>query len=86
MIKKNPSIKNPETYRALRRKGESKEKSARISNAQVSNNTDVDHSGYKALPYTERSKKVLYKQAQELGIAGRSKMSKAELITAIKHH
>jgi plasmid stabilization system protein ParE len=34
----------------------------------------------------DRSKQELYNRAQELDIAGRSKMSKAELVAAIRAH
>ncbi len=33
--KPGPSVKNPDTYEALREKGMSKERSAKISNAQA---------------------------------------------------
>jgi hypothetical protein len=69
------SIKNQDQYEALRDKGMSKEKAARIANA------NVDHD---SRPYEERTKDELYEQAQELYIDGRSEMSKEELIEALR--
>jgi len=69
-------IKNEDQYEALREKGMSKEKAARIANA------DVDHD---SRPYEDRSRTELYELAKELDIAGRSKMDKSELIKAIKN-
>lgn len=37
-------------------------------------------------PLEERSKQELYNRAREMGIRGRSKMSKSELATAIRQH
>ena len=76
-----PSIKDDETYQALREDGASKEKAARIANAQADD--DVDHDGRRL---EDRTKDELYEQAQEIGIDGRSDMSKEELIEAIRSH
>lgn len=38
--KTGPSVKNPDTYEALREKGMSKERAARISNAQKNKGQD----------------------------------------------
>jgi hypothetical protein len=71
------SIKDNEQYEALRDKGMSKEKAARIAN---SDNTDQD-----SRPYEERSKEELYDKAKEIGIEGRSEMDKDELIKALRN-
>ena len=76
-----PSIKNEDQYEALRDKGYSKEKSARIANSPNSGKK-----GGKAEPYEERTKKELYKQAKNIGIDGRSKMDKAALIHALRNN
>lgn len=78
---KLPSIKNEDQYEALRDKGYSKEKAARIANTE-----DAGKKGGKAKPYEERTKKELYEQAQDIGIEGRSKMNKEELIEALRNH
>ncbi|MBU2948867.1 DUF7218 family protein [Zobellia uliginosa] len=76
-----PSIKNEDQYEALREKGYSKEKSARIANSPNSGKK-----GGKAQPYEERTKEELYDQAKNVGIEGRSKMDKAELIHALRNN
>lgn len=78
---KNSKIKNEDQYEALRREGASKEKAARIANTP-----DAGKKGGKASDYDERTKEDLYKKAKEIGIAGRSKMSKQELINALRNH
>jgi len=75
------SIKNEDQYEALRDKGYSKEKSARIANTP---NSGVK--GGNAEKYEERTKEELYKKAKEVGIKGRSKMNKKELITALRNN
>lgn len=79
MKDKRPTIKNEEQYEALRDKGMSKQKAARIANTE-----DSGVKGGKAKPYEERTKDDLYEQAKKVGIAGRSKMNKKELITALR--
>ncbi|SFZ92339.1 Rho termination factor, N-terminal domain [Flaviramulus basaltis] len=76
-----PSIKNDEQYEALRDKGYSKQKAARIANTP-----DSGKKGGKAKPYEKRTKANLYEQAKEIGIKGRSKMTKSELIYALRNN
>ena len=75
------SIKNDEQYEALRDQGMSKEKAARIANTK-----NAGKKGGKAVPYEERTKEELYEQAKDIGIDGRSKMNKQELIDALRSH
>jgi hypothetical protein len=75
------AIKDDEQYEALRDEGMSKEKAARIANTKNSGKK-----GGKAGKYEERSKEELYDKAKEVGIEGRSKMSKEELIDALRNH
>ena len=77
----NPRIKNEEQYEALRDKGYSKEKSARIANTP-----DSGKKGGKAKPYEQWTKEELYDRAKNVGISGRSKMKKKELITALRNN
>jgi hypothetical protein len=80
-------IKDEKTYRALRREGSSEEKSARIANAAAaSSRTKVGARGGKRPSYDDWSKDDLMKRARELGIRGRSNMSKAKLINALRNH
>lgn len=74
-------IKNEALYEKLRDEGNSKEKSARIANAQA--NGSIDHRGGKL---ESRSRDELYDEAKEIGIEGRSKMDKDELVDAIRDH
>lgn len=77
------SIKDDERYEALRDQGYSKEKAARIANS------DAHETGIKgghASKYEDRTKDELYRKAKEVGIEGRSKMDKQELINALRNH
>ncbi|WP_108482619.1 DUF7218 family protein [Oceaniglobus ichthyenteri] len=80
------SIKDNETYEALREDGASKEKAARIANAQASSDQHPSEKGGKAKPYEDWTKDELYDRAQEIGIEGRSDMDKAALIKALRNH
>lgn len=80
-------IKDEKTYRALRREGNSEEKSARIANAAAgSSRKQVGRKGGKSPSYADWSKEDLVKRARELGVKGRSSMTKAQLINALRHH
>lgn len=80
------SIKDDETYERLREKGASKEKAARIANAQASGRKNPGKKGGKQPPYEEWTKDELYERAAELDIDGRSKMDKEALISALRNH
>lgn len=75
------SIKDDEKYEALRDKGMSKEKAARIANTP-----DASKKGGKASPLDERTKEDLLQEAKKIGITGRHKMNKSGLIRAIRNH
>jgi hypothetical protein len=80
-------IKDENTYRALRREGNSEEKSARIANAAAgSSRKQVGRKGGKSPSYADWSKEDLVKRARELGVKGRSSMTKAQLIATLRHH
>ena len=81
-----PSIKDEETYDTLREDGMSKEKAARIANAQADEDRDPSSKGGKAPPYEEWTKDELYDRALDIGIDGRSSMSKDDLISALRDH
>jgi hypothetical protein len=76
-------IKDEKTYRKLRDRGESKEKSARIANAAAAASRDqVGREGGQSGSCDDWSKQDLVWWAGEIGIKGRSTMSKAQLIKA----
>ena len=80
------SIKDDETYEALREKGASKQKAAAIANAQANDDMSPSQKGGKAPPYEDWTKDDLYERAQELDIDGRSDMTKDELINALRNN
>ena len=81
------SVKNDQQYEALRDEGMSKEKAARIANASSNQGkSKVGRRGGKSGSYEDWSKEELYKKAKEVGIEGRSDMSKGELIKALRNH
>ena len=77
----DPRIKDEAKYQALRDEGYSKEKAARIANTPNSGKK-----GGKAKDYEDRTKKELLDKAREIGIEGRSKMDKNELMDALRNH
>jgi Rho termination factor, N-terminal domain. len=82
-----PSVKDDELYEELRDEGNSKEKSARIANAAAnSSRSKVGRTGGKHSAYQDWTKKDLQQRAAELGIEGRSSMSKDDLVDALRNH
>lgn len=80
--KSSNKIKDKEQYEELRDQGMSKEKAARIANS----GKEASKKGGKSKKYEKRTKQELYEKAKEVGIEGRSKMSKEELIEALRNH
>lgn len=79
-----PSIKDDKLYEDLRDDGMSKEKAARIANANAAGGEPFKKGG-KADQYNEWTKEQLYNLAAEIGIEGRSDMRKDELIDALRN-
>jgi hypothetical protein len=80
-----PTIKDDELYEKLRDQGESKEKAARIANAKAGGE-NVSEKGGESGSYEDWSKEDLDGRAREIGIEGRSDMTKDELIEALRNH
>ena len=80
-------MKDKRVYEKLRDEGNSKEKSARIANAAAnSSRKSVGRKGGKASDYADMTKDQLSKRAREVGIKGRSSMSKSQLVSALRNH
>ena len=79
--KTSSRIKNEAQYEALRDKGYSKQKAARIANTE-----DSGKKGGESKKYETCTKKELYNKAKEVGIEGRSKMLKKEIIHALRNN
>jgi hypothetical protein len=69
----------------VRKSGASKEKAARIANAKAGGGNPSKKGG-KASTYEDQTKEQLQKKAADVGIEGRSKMNKGELIRALRNH
>jgi len=78
-----PSVKDDERYERLREEGASKGKAARIANTGRSQS---GKRGGGSPSYEDWSKEDLQDRARELGIEGRSKMNKGDLIDALRNH
>lgn len=82
-----PSVKDKKLYEKLKDEGNSKEKSARIANAAAaSSRSAVGRRGGKAPNYDDWTKADLMHRARQLDVDGRSSMTKADLIDALRHH
>lgn len=83
----NSSIKNEKLYKDLRKKGDSKEKAARISNAAAARGkSSVARKGGKSGSYQDWTVPQLKKRAKELGVSGYSSLTKDKLIAKIRNH
>jgi hypothetical protein len=81
------SVKDDELYEKLRKSGDSKEKAARIANAAANEGrSKVSRRGGKSGNYEEMPVDELRKRAAKVGIDGRSKMKKGELVSALRNH
>jgi hypothetical protein len=78
-----PSVKDDRQYEKLREEGESKEKAARIANTPRSKS---GKRGGKSGSYEDWNKDDLQRRAKEIGIEGRSKLNKRELVNALRNH
>jgi len=83
----NSSMKNEQLYEELRREGNSKEKSARITNAAAARGkSSVGKKGGESASYEDWKVSDLTKRAKELGLSGYSSMTKPRLVAALRIH
>ena len=80
--KKMNRIKDKKQYEALKKTGMSKKKAARIANSPKKK---TSKKGGEASKYEEWTKDKLYEKAKKVGIEGRSKMNKSQLINALRN-
>ncbi|EOM78343.1 Rho termination factor [Rhodococcus rhodnii] len=82
-----PELKDQDLYEKLRDEGNSKEKSARISNAAANRGRSaVGRKGGHAEAYEEWTVDELRSRAKELGMTGYSDMNKGDLIDELRNH
>jgi len=84
-----PQLKNPEMYEALREEGNSKEKSARISNAAAQkgkSEKSVAAKGGRSGSYDDWTVADLRDRAKELGLSGYSDAKKDDLVEMLRDH
>ena len=79
------SVKDDKTYEAVRKKGASKEKAARIANSKAGGGRPSKKGG-KSSKYEDKTKDELMKKAADVGIEGRSSMNKGQLVDALRNH
>jgi hypothetical protein len=83
---RNNSLKDPELYEELRKDGNSKEKSARISNAAARRGRSaVGRKGGTSGDYDDWTVPELRKRAKEIGLKGYSGKKKSELVSALRN-
>ena len=82
-----PELKDPELYEKLRDEGNSKQKSARISNAAAKEGRSaVGRRGGESGSYDDWTVDELRHRAKELGLHGYSGKRKQELIHLLRDH
>ena len=84
---RQPELKDQKLYEELRKEGNSKEKSARISNAAAQRGrSSVGRKGGESGSYDDWTVADLRKRAKELGLTGYSSKKKSELISELRNH
>ncbi|MCE4267702.1 DUF7218 family protein [Rhodococcus globerulus] len=82
-----PQLKDQDLYEEICDKGNSRENSARISNAAAKRGrSDVAKSGGQSASYEGWTSEELKKRAKELDVQGCSKLKKSKLIDTLRDH
>jgi hypothetical protein len=82
-----PQLKDPDLYEKLRDEGNSKEKSARISNAAADRGrSEVGRKGGTSPSYEEWTVDELKNRAKELDLQGYSDKNKDQLVEMLRDH
>ena len=82
-----PSVKDDRLYEKLRKQGDSKEKAARIANTAANEGrSETSSRGGRSGSYEDMPVDELRKRAAKVGIEGRSKMTKGQLVNALRNH
>lgn len=82
----NPSIKNEKMYEALRKEGNSKQKSARIANAAAARGKSaVAKKGGRSGSYDDWTVPELKSKAKEIGLSGYSGLTKKQLVSKLRN-
>jgi hypothetical protein len=82
-----PSVKDKHLYEELRDEGNIKHKTARIDNPPAaSSRKKVAAKGAESGSFDDWTVAELRKRAAEIGIEGRSSMTKPELVRALRNH
>lgn len=85
--RRNNSLKDPKLYEELREEGNSKEKSARISNAAAAQGRSaIGRKGGESGDYDDWTVPELRTRAKELGMTGYSGKTKSALISELRNH
>ncbi len=80
-----PSVKDKRLYKALRDEGIKKKKAARIANsAAAESGQTVAERGGQSDSYDEWTKSALLARARQVGVTGRSTMTKTQLVEALR--
>jgi hypothetical protein len=84
---REPQLKDPKLYDELRGEGNSKEKSARISNAAAAQGrSKIARKGGESGSYEDWTVAALKRRAKELGLKNYSNKKKSHLVDALRDH
>ena len=84
---RGPSVTDKKLYEKLRNEGNSKQEAARIANAAAgSSRKKISKKGGRSPSYGDWTLTKLRRRAKQIGVEGRSTMSKKKLVKALRQH